>query len=469
MRAALARRVALAAAPASVLAAVRVAVLAAILVGWILATAPAARAQVFFASSASSGYRVGPLTVRATVGPDADVARVEIRFSLAATGRAAAPQDFYLLWPGEIVRGPEALGSPDPTLKQYVEGLGFDELGQGRVELVAEALSVGQDEALTLVVAGGAPFVVFVQSGGPLGLSPPATWVRVPWTSRFSDRRWLMRLSFDAKGLIKPRRASWWEDTLLGRRNQLALSFNEVRDRPLFAMYFQNRDRVVRLADAPAELVAHFTHSEQLKIDQVYPPTSIRRVSESLESTEVVSLFLDSTEGIVPQQLNVQFGYFARIQSVAVVVVPLLLLGLGYAVGPVLGRLASALASHLLSRLRFVIWGQARDRVLGVVLGPEQLGTIVPGKTTFAEVVALCGREHELQERLGGARTLIYRGRLVRPETRRVFAWLAAVQHLEVEHHEVTIDFEGDLVRDVRSMVRRTRMAAGERLTGDHL
>ena len=90
------------------------------------------------------------------------------------------------------------------------------------------------------------------------------------------------------------------------------MSFHEVRDRPLFAMYFANRDRVVRLADAPAELVVSFAHSDRLKIDDVFPPTSLRRLSETEESTEVVSIFLDKTEGITPQHLSVQFGYFSK-------------------------------------------------------------------------------------------------------------------------------------------------------------
>ena len=51
------------------------------------------------------------------------------------------------------------------------------------------------------------------------------------------------------------------------------MGYNEVRDRPLFPMYFAHRDRVVHLADAPAELVVSFPHSDRLKIDQIFPPT----------------------------------------------------------------------------------------------------------------------------------------------------------------------------------------------------
>ena len=115
-------------------------------------------------------------------------------------------------------------------------------------------------------------------------------------------------------------------------------AFHEVRDRPLFPMYFAHRDRVVRLADAPAELVVQFPQSDRLKIDDVYPPTAIRRLSETLETTEVVSLFLDRSDGVSPQQLAVQFGYFSRTQTALLVAAPLLIFALGQAMGPLLGR-----------------------------------------------------------------------------------------------------------------------------------
>src|SRR5262249_61875960 len=111
--------------------------------------------------------------------------------------------------------------------------------------------------------------------------------------------------------------------------------------RPVSPMYAAHRHRGRRLAAAPAELVAHFAKSDSLRIEQLYPPTSIRRLSETLESTEVISLFLGATEGTVPQHLEVQFGYYSRLQGLILVVIPLLLLAAGPAIAPVLGRAAS--------------------------------------------------------------------------------------------------------------------------------
>jgi uncharacterized protein (DUF4415 family) len=61
-------------------------------------------------------------------------------------------------------------------------------------------------------------------------------------------------------------------------------------------------------------------------------------------------------------------------------------------------------------------------------------------------------------------RTVVYRGQRVRPQTRRLIGWLAAVRHLEVERQEVTVELDGDVVRDVQADVRRWRLRVGEPL-----
>jgi hypothetical protein len=243
------------------------------------------------------------------------------------------------------------------------------------------------------------------------------------------------------------------------------MSFNEVRDRPLFPMYLAHRDRVVRLADAPAELAVTFSDSDQLKIDAVFPLNSIRRLSETMESTQVVSVFLDTSEGVAPQQLAVHFGYFSRAQAWALVVIPALIFVLGNAVGPMLGRLVAHVAGGFLARIHLGGWNrEPRERQRGVLLSAETLARIVPGQTTHQQVTALCGGEVEQQERLGspGRRTLVYHGQRLRPQTRRLFGWLSTVRHLEVEHHEVVIQIEDDIVRDVQATVRRSRTGADE-------
>jgi hypothetical protein len=226
-------------------------------------------------------------------------------------------------------------------------------------------------------------------------------------------------------------------------------------------MYFAHRDRVIHLADAPAELVVQFPQSDRLKIDEVFPPTSIRRLSETLESTEIVSLFLDRADGLTPQQLAVQFGYFSRTQTALLVAAPIVLLALGQAIGPLLGRGLARAIGVAAARVQLGGWRPGgRNREQGVILPREVLDRIAPGKTSEEEVLRLCGTEVERQERLQGSgrTTLIYRGRRLVPEARRIFGWLTTVRHWGVERHEVRIELEGGLVRDVQAEVRRYRL-----------
>jgi hypothetical protein len=312
---------------------------------------------------------------------------------------------------------------------------------------------------------GGAPFVVFVQEDGALGLSASATLIRIPWTSRLTDRGWLMDLHLMVSGLVKPRKATWAERLFLGGRSQFTMSFNEVRDRPLFPFYFDNRDRVVRLAEAPAELVVSFAHSDRLKIDEIFPPTSIRRLSETEESTEVVSLFLDNTDGVTPQRLSVQFGYFSRVHAWALVLVPTLFFALGQAIGPLVGRAVARFVNAVGARVRFGGWnGPVRPRQHGVILSREALEKIVPGETTRAEVLARCGPAVEQHEQFPAAdrQTLIYRGRRLVPKMERRFGWVSTVGAWDAESHEVTIELVRGVVRDVQAQVRYSRTTAPE-------
>jgi hypothetical protein len=303
--------------------------------------------------------------------------------------------------------------------------------------------------------------VIFVQDNTTLGLSPPASWIRIPWMPQMVNRTWLMDLTLRMPGLVKPKRGTWLENLFVGDRHLIALTFNEVRDRPLFPMYFAHRDRLVRLADAPSELVVNFSHSERLKIEQVFPPTSIRRLSETLESTEVVSLFLGTGEGIVPQNLSVQFGYFSRFEGIALVVIPLVLLALGPAMGPILGRAALRAGQALSARVHMGAWsGAPHPRESGVILPRATLGQLVPGRTTAAEVLALCGAASEVREQwtAPNRRSLIYRGRRLVPEARRLVGWFSTVRYWEVEEHEIRIELVGEVVRDVEAQMRRYRL-----------
>jgi len=100
----------------------------------------------------------------------------------------------------------------------------------------------------------------------------------------------------------------------------------------------------------------------------------------------------------------------------------------------------------------------APTRARGVVLAPETLSRIVPGKTTREDVLRLCGTEVEEEERLDqpDRRVLIYRGWRAVPRTRRHLKWLATVEAWEVLVQETRIELERDVVRDVQVRIRRS-------------
>lgn len=427
-----------------------------------LAPDPAA-AQMFFASRPDTGIHIGPLMVRATASPEYGSTAVRILFSVmrpAGMPKVGPLPDLYLLWPGEVTGDPK-LGARDVALAEEVTALGFDALAEGRLPLRARRLRGEGEGSAVEPLPGGAPFVTYVQSGGPLGLSPPAAWIKIPAHPRLSDPEWLVELTLESDSLVKPKPGTWLEHWVFGERRMIGISFNEARGRPLFRMYLNHRDRVVRLGDAFAEMSVNFPEANRLKVDLVHPTNANRGLSENLERTEVVSLFLDTGDGAGAQRLTVQYGYFSRTQSTGLVLVPLLILGLGYAIGPLIGRLSVHLAQRAGRHLHVSRWdGEPRERQSGVLLSREVMARIQPGKTTYDDVLRLCGPDGEIVERFpaSGRRTLVYRGQNMRPQTRRLIGWLAKVEHREVEHHEVTIEFDGDVVSDIRADVRRSRL-----------
>ena len=426
-------------------------------------TAPAtARAQAFFSETPSPDLRIAPLAIRAAVTPSEGPVRVRLLFSVVAPPGTRVP-DLYLLWPGDV-KGDPTLGPRDVALAQKVASLGFEVVDEGRLPYRARRIGGAGDPAAREPVPGGAPFVTFVQTGGELGLSAPATWIRIPSTPRLTDQDWLAVLEVPSLSVVKAKPATFLEHWVLGERRTFAMTFNEVRGRPLFRMYLAHRDRLVQLGDAPAEMVVSFSESHHLKIDTVAPTIAVRGVSETAESTETVSLFLDSGEGIAPQRLSVQYGYFSRAQAAAVFVVPLVLLGLGYSMGPLIGRGTLLLLQRLSGRFHVGWKGVPRERRAGVLLTTDVLARIRLGETTYDEVLRLCGSEVEVAEHFPSddRRTLFYRGRRIQPQTRRLVGWLSAVHHLEVERHEVAIELAGDVVQDVKADVRRSRVGVGE-------
>jgi hypothetical protein len=436
--------------------------LAVLLVG---GAAGPSHAQLFLGSRPSPELTVGPVFVTATVKPDLSVITVDVLWSLNVPPTRSAiefEQTVDLLWPGEIV--PDAAAGPaDHELDRLVQERGFTVVEDGRITLLARSAYELETDRPPERIEGGAPFVTFVRQGGALGLTPAASYVRVRWHPKMTNRAWLMNLRFQARGLIKRKASTWLESAFWGARHRFELGFNDVRSRALFPIYFEHRDRVLRLADDPSQLVMLFTEADRLKIDEITPGSAIRRRHESLESTEAISRFLDTSEGLAPQTLTVQFGYFSGLQSWAPILIPLLFFVLGNAMRPLIAAAATRAGRFVVERVHFGGGARATLRETGVLLSREQLARIVPGQTTREEVLALAGPDPEEFESLSAPprHTLIYRGRRMVPRQSRRFGWVTTMRGWDVELHEVEIDIEHDVVRDVQARVRRTHSTGG--------
>jgi hypothetical protein len=428
----------------------------------VLAAVPAtARAQVFLASRPYPDFEVGPLIVRASVAPDLGPVRVDLTYSITVpAGRTAAKleQDLYLIWPGAIAH--DGKGARDSVLDGYVSDRGFKVVDGGRVEMFAID-QFGAAGRRRQPIATGAPFATYVRESETLGPSQPATLIRIPWDWRVINRAFLMRISFTAKDLIKPKPSTWLERTLWGRRYRLLLSFNEVRQRAIFPIYLESRDRVVKISEDPAQLQIDFAGNDRLKIDELFPQSARRQASETRKQTETVSMFLDRSEGLTPQNLTVQFGYFSGLQSWAPVLIPLAIFVAGNIGGVLLRNIAEKIGKRWGGRLGF--WRRRQEeptRETGVVLDRDRLAEITPGTTTYEQVLERLG--HTVEERQSltspAQKMLVYRGRRVVPRRRRLAGLFAAVTHWDVEDHEVEIELERDVVKDVQARVRRSRL-----------
>ena len=425
-------------------------------------TAGAAHAQLFLGSRANPELTVGPVFVRAAVTPLAlDLVTIDVLWTLnVPINRSAGDleQTIFLLWPGEIVADPKA-GKADPTLNKYVEDRGFSVIEDGRVGLYAHSAYQLETEAPPEHIAAGAPFVTFVRQGGVLGLTAPASEIRIAWHPKMTNRAWLMNLRFQARGLLKPKPATWLESTFLGKRYRFELGFNDVRSRALFPLYFENRDRVLRLTDDPSQLVMLFPAADRLKVDEISPGSATRRRHETLENTEVISRFLDASEGIVPQTLTVQFGYFTGLQSWAPVLIPALFFVLGNLLRPALQVAATRIGKAYIARIHIGPAANSQpQRETGVLLSREAFAQIVPGQTTREQLLKITGGEPEESEQLHAPnrRTLSFRGRRVVPRRSRRLPWVATIQGWDVEQHELEIELDHDVVRDVQARVRRS-------------
>lgn len=418
-----------------------------------------ADAQVFLGSRPQPGLAVTPLFIVANVSSAAADVPVEVLFSLMIPADRSAlefEQDLYLLWPGEVVgstsSGPGITLRPDVAAQVKV-------IARGRLRLQAQRHY--EAPADTESIESGAPFVSVVRTGGPMGQSQAATYIRIPWSHRLANQAWLMSLHFTAKDLVKPKPATWLGRTVSGPRSTLALGFNDVGAPAMFSMYYWQRDNVIPVV-SPARLVANFAGADRLAVDQLFPPAARREPSPARATTDVVSLFLTPAEGVSPQVLRVEFGYYSRLQSWGPVLIPALFFALGNAAGALARGLGDRLYRGLSGRLQL---GRQRASASGLdtgtILPRDRLAQIVPGETTYDEVLRLGGAEMEEREdfAMPQRRTLVYRGRRDVPHRRWAWSWLAAVSHWDVERHEVEIVVENGIVQNIQVRVDRARAA----------
>src|SRR5207249_10496337 len=175
--------------------------------------------------------------MRASVSPELQAATLDILWSLVippTRSGSEIAQDLYLLGP-DAVDGLKTPGPPDPTLARYVEERGFIVTGEGRLPLSVQTL-YRREQHPPEPVEGGAPYVTFVRQGGPLGLTAPVTYVRIPWTPLLANRTWLMNLRMELTDLMKRRKATWIEDLFWGPQHTISLTFNDTRPRALFPL-----------------------------------------------------------------------------------------------------------------------------------------------------------------------------------------------------------------------------------------
>jgi hypothetical protein len=418
----------------------------------VAATPGAALGQVFVASTPRPEFSIAPLFLLSIVQPDLGPVTVQLSWSLTApAGQNVADikQDLYLLWPAEIAEA-TAAGPTNPTLAHYVEERGFSVIGSGQLMLRRrDRMQIGTPER-GRPIETTASFVTFTRRG-PTGVAGVGSYVKIPWTPVLADPLSVLTLSMPLRGLIGPKPATAFEEFFWGRKWFLTVGFGDVGSLvlPLYPLYFEHRDRVVRLGPDFSLAIVSFAEAERLRIEEITPPAATRRPSRIRAGSETISLVLNASEGTTPQLLKVQFSYFTGPIAWRPILISALFL--------LLANIGGAIFVG-----RDVVGIIRRRRTARNAAGPlprELLDQIVPGVTTYEDLVTLCGPPDEEHEHFAPSvrRTLIYRGtgRIPAPATRR--RWGRAAGHGQVEHHEVAIDVDGNRVQAVQSRVRRVR------------
>jgi hypothetical protein len=428
----------------------------------LFAASPATtHAQVFLASRPHPEFAIGPLFVVASVRPDLGPVTVAISWSLTAPpGQKATDinQDLFLLWPNELVEA-TAPGPADPDLARDLVERGFTVSVSGRLVLgTRDQMQMGTGAPVT-PLPESASFVTFSRAG-PAAQLGSATYIKIPWTPKLADPHAVTVLTLATRGLVTQRSASWFEEAFWGRRWVLTAGFGDIGSPslPLFPLYFEQRDRVVRLGRELSLVVANFSDSDHLRIQEIGPASATRRPSRLRTGAEIVTMPLAANEGIAAQMLKVQFSYFTGVIAWRPILVSAVLLALGNLAGFIL--LSRDVSQFLRRRLH--VRGRREPEFARLAGGPLPRAVaeqIVPGTTTEGDVRKLCGRPDEEHNRRGSSqrRTLVYRGARRLPSSRRALGPLSTVHHWEEEQHELEIELDGDRVSAVQSRMRRQR------------
>ena len=367
-------------------------------------------AQIFLASRPHPDFAVGPLFVIANVRPDLSVT-VNISFSLTlrpGAVHAAMEQDLFLLWPAEVAESTVA-GPADQALARDLHD-NLVVLSSGRLTLRSRDRTLVGTGQLGEALPEVASYVTVTRRGPLASQVGPVSYIKIPWTPKLTDPLTVTTLVIPLRGLVTPKPASWVAQTFWGRRWILTVGFGDLGPpvMPLYSIYFDHRDRVVRLAREFSQVMATFADSDHLLIDEVEPAAATRRPSRVRAGSEVVALALIPVDGIAPQNMRVQFSYFAgRIawRPIVVSIALLLLTNIG-------GTLMFGREMFGVARARRRARAAAGRLRTEWLTGDDQAATLL-GTATYDDIVARWGPPDEDRERLStpGRRTIVYRAR----------------------------------------------------------
>jgi hypothetical protein len=418
-----------------------------VLVAGLLAAPPSASAQVFLATEPNPAFALGPLFVIVNVTPELAPLSVTVLLSLVAPAGGKTSdvrQDLHVLWPAEIT-GPTAPGLADPALARELESRAFSVTGSGRLAIgVRDRLRIGTT-APSEPADVSASYATFVRRDAPQ--QGVGSYVRIPWTAKLADPLSVLTLTMPLRGLVAAKPATWLEELFWGRRWVLTASMGDVGPppSPVFPMYFEHRDRTIRLARDPALLLVSFADSDHLRIEEIAPSAATRRMSRLRAGTELVSLALTPSESLTAQAVRIHFSYFSgRIAWRPIVVSAVIL---------VLSNIAG-----LFMTTTWIAQRVRRRRRSGGGPPLDAFTRLIPGQTTYDEVLQLCGRPDEEHGHLpsGERRLLLYRGTRAFPSATRDGAG-SGPRGWQMEEHEVEVGLDGQRVREVLWRVRRPR------------